>query len=118
MAGLARVEEGRGGRTHLKITITAEIDSVKGNNAMTFGRYGKDAAVGFAVVRADAPGGMEADAERLSALIEALTGLKPRIRRIKDGTMVIECYGGHLEGFRRFAELADAIEKWLEEAGR
>ncbi len=32
--------------------------------------------------------------------------------------IVIECYGGHLEGFKCFAELADAIEKWLEEAGR
>jgi hypothetical protein len=53
VAGLARVEEGRSGRTHLKITITAEIDSVKGGYAMTFGRYGKDAAVGCAAVGAD-----------------------------------------------------------------
>jgi hypothetical protein len=52
------------------------------------------------------------------ALIVALTGVRPKICRIKDGTIVVECYGGHLEGFRRFAELADAIEKWLEEAGR
>jgi len=42
-----------GGRTHLKITITAEIDSVKGGYAMTFGRYGKDTAVGCAAVGAD-----------------------------------------------------------------
>jgi len=27
-------------------------------------------------------------------------------------------YEGHLEGFMRYAELADAIEKWLEETGR
>jgi hypothetical protein len=30
--------------------------------------------VGFAVARADAPGGREADAKRLAAVIEALTG--------------------------------------------
>jgi hypothetical protein len=47
------VEEGGGGRTHLKITITAEIDSVKGGYAMTFDRYGKDAAMGCTAVSAD-----------------------------------------------------------------
>jgi hypothetical protein len=30
--------------------------------------------VGFAVARADAPGGMETDAERLAAVIKVLTG--------------------------------------------
>jgi len=28
------------------------------------------------------------------------------------------CDREHLEGFKRYAELADAIEKWLEETGR
>lgn len=28
---------------------------------------------------------------------------------------MVECYEGHLEGFRRLAKLADAIEKRLEE---
>jgi hypothetical protein len=74
--------------------------------------------VGYAVARADAPGGREADAERLSALIKALTGKKPRIRRKKNGQIMIECGREHLDGFARFAELADAIEKWLEETGR
>jgi hypothetical protein len=37
---------------------------------------------------------------------------------MRDGTIKIKCYEGHLEGFKRFAELADAIEKWLEETGR
>jgi hypothetical protein len=32
--------------------------------------------------------------------------------------IMIECYEGHLEGFRRYAELADAIERWLEETSR
>ena len=74
--------------------------------------------MGYAVARADAPGGREADAERLSALIKALTGKKPRIRRKKNGQIMIECGREHLDGFARFAELADAIEKWLEETGR
>jgi hypothetical protein len=117
--GEAEFDEGEGGRKLLRIKITAEVDGVTREYEITYGRYGEDnAAVGFAAARADVPGGREADAERLSALIEALTGVKPKIRRIKDGTIVIECYGEHLEGFRRFAELADAIEKWLEEAGR
>jgi hypothetical protein len=30
---------------------------------------------------------------------------------------MIECGRKHLDGFARFAELADAIEKWLEETG-
>jgi hypothetical protein len=101
--GWAELEESQSSRKLLRIRITAEVDGVKSEYTITFSRYGRNAAVGFAAARADVPGGREADAERFSALIEALTGLKPRIRRIKDGTIVIECYGGHLEGFRRFA---------------
>jgi len=74
--------------------------------------------LGFARARADAPGGRKADAERFAAVIKALTGKEPRIRRMKNGKIKIECYGGHLEGFMRFAELADTIAKWLEETGR
>ena len=128
LGGGAEFDEGRGGRKLLRIKITAEVGRVEGGHtivnrvvheyAITFSRRTDNAAVGRAYARADAPGGREADAERFSALIEALTGVKPKIRRLKDGTIVIECYGGHLEGFRRFAELADAIEKRLEEAGR
>jgi hypothetical protein len=36
---------------------------------------------------------------------------------MKDGTIMIKCYEGHLEGFMRYAELADDIMKWLEETG-
>jgi len=83
------------------------------------GRYGKlNAAIGRAYARADAPGGREADAKRFSALVKALTGEEPRVYRMKDGKIIIECYEGHLEGFAHYAELADAIEKWLEETSR
>jgi hypothetical protein len=40
------------------------------------------------------------------------------VYRRKNGVTVMQCYEGHLEGFKRFAELADAVEKWLEETGR
>jgi hypothetical protein len=54
----------------------------------------------------------------LAALVEALTGVMPRIRRKKNGQIMIECYEGHLDGFARFAELAEAIVRWLAETGR
>jgi hypothetical protein len=107
------VEEDRGNRKLLRIKITAEIDGVRGDYTITYGRYGKiNAAKGFVMARA------ETDAERLSALIKALTGKEPRIYRMKDGRIKMECYEGHLEGFMRYKELADAIEKWLEETSR
>jgi hypothetical protein len=113
------VEEDRGGRKLLRIRITAEVDGVRRDYEITYSRHARiNAAVGFAYARADVPGGREADAERLSVLVEALTGVKPRIRRIKNGKIKIECYGGHLEGFMRYAELADVIRRWLEETSR
>jgi hypothetical protein len=115
----AEFEKSRSGKKLLKIRITAEINNVKSDYTITFSRYGRTStAEGFAIARADAPGGREADAERYSALIKALTGKEPRIRHMKDGGIMIECYEGHLEGFRRFTELADAIEEWLEETSR
>ena len=116
--GSAEFEESQSGKKLLRIRIAAEVDGVRREYIITYSRYGTDTAVGFAVARADAPGGREADAERLSALVEALTGKKPRIRRKSDGTIEIVCGREHLDGFRRFAEFADAIEKWLEETSR
>jgi len=120
------VEEDRGGRKLLRIRITAEVGRVEGEHivdpvvreyTITFGRYGRNnAVVGYAY--ASASGGSEADAERLSALIEALTGRRPRVYRIKDGIIMIVCGREHLEGFMRYAELADAIKGWLEETRR
>jgi len=107
------VEEDRGGRKLLRIKITAEVDGVRREYVMTYGRYGRDnAAMGFAYAR------RETDAERLSALIEALTGKRPKVYRKKNGQIMIECYREHLDGFMSYRELADAIEKWLEETSR
>jgi hypothetical protein len=86
---------------------------------MAFSRRGSDnAALGYATARADAPGGREADAERFSALVEALTGKRPKVYKKSDGEIDIVCGREHLEGFMRYAELADAIAKWLEETRR
>jgi len=112
------VKEEQNSKTLLRIKITAEVDGVQRDYTITYSRRGaNNAAVGFAVVRADTPG-REEDAERFAAVVEALTGKRPRVYRTKDGRIMIECYEGHLEGFARYAELADAIEKWLEEMGR
>jgi hypothetical protein len=112
--GGAEFEESESGKLHLRIRITAEVGDVKSEYAITYGRYGSNNATkGFAYARGDAPEVKEADAERLAAVIEALTGVKPRVYRRKDGQIEIVCTRAHLEGFRRFAELADAIEKWL-----
>jgi hypothetical protein len=51
-------------------------------------------------------------------VVEALTGKRPRICRRSDGTIEIECYEGHLEGFMRYIELAEAVAGWLEETSR
>jgi hypothetical protein len=70
--------------------------------------------MGRATATADAPDDREADAERFSALVEALTGKRPRIIERSNGKIMMECYREHLDGFARYAELADDIEMWLE----
>jgi len=119
IGGGAQFDEGRGGKTLLRIKITAEVDGVGRDYTMTFGRYRADnETIGFATAKASAPGGKEADAERFAALIKALTGKEPRVRRMKDGTMLLECSREHLDGFALYAELADAVMKWLEKTRR
>jgi hypothetical protein len=113
ISGGAEFDEGRSGKKLLRIRITAEVDGVRREYAITFGRYGSNnAAKGFAYVSE------ETDAERLAAVIEALTGVKPKIRRRSDGIIELVCGRAHLEGFMRYAELAGAIARWLEETGR
>ena len=103
----------------LRIKITAEVDGVRNDYVMTYSRRGRDnVTVGYAYARADAPGGREADAERFAAVVEALTGRKPRINRMKNGKIMIKCGSEHLEGFRRYTELAETIARWLEETKR
>jgi len=122
------VEEDRGGKKLLRLKIAAEVGRVEGEHTIvdrvvreytiTYSRRRADnVAEGYAYASAKAPGGRKADAERFSALVEALTGKKPRVYQRSDGNIMIECGREHLDGFMRFAELADAIERWLEETG-
>jgi hypothetical protein len=112
----AKLERSQSGKKLLRIRITAEVDGVRREYEITYGRYGKNnAAVGFAYARSDAPGGKEEDAKGFAALVKALTGKEPRIIERSNGTIRMECYREHLDGFMRYAELADAIEEWLEE---
>ena len=113
------VEEDRGGKKLLRIKITAEIDGVRSDYTITYTRSGRNnAAVSYTAARANAPGGREADAKRLSALIKALTGKEPKVYHTGDGRIIIECSKKHLDGLKRYAELADTIEKWLEKTSR
>jgi 23S rRNA pseudoU1915 N3-methylase RlmH len=128
IGGGAEFDEGRSDKKILRIRITAEVSRVEGGHivdrvvreyTITFGRYGaKNETRSFVHTRADAPGGKEADAERLAAVIEALTGVKPKVYRKSDGDIEIVCSREHLEGFMRYKELADAIMRWLEETSR
>ena len=115
--GDAETEKSESGKLLLRIRITAEVDGVRREYEIAFGRYGKrNATEGYATAKADAD--READAERLAAVVEALTDVKPRIRRKSDGTIEIICGREHLDGFMRYTELADTIKKWLEKTSR
>jgi len=119
IGGGAEPERSKSGKTLLRITITAEVDGIRGDYTMTFGRYGKNnAAMGYAYISAKAPDSGKVYAERFAVLIKALTGEEPKVYEREDGIIVIKCGGGCLEGLARYAELADAIAKWLEETGR
>ncbi len=113
------VDKDRGGKKLLRIKITAEVDGVRRDYTITYGRCGDDSETrGFAYASAKALGGREADAKRLAAVIKALTGREPWIRRRSDGKIEVVCHEGHLEGFMRYIELAEAIAGWLEETSR
>jgi transcription initiation factor TFIIIB Brf1 subunit/transcription initiation factor TFIIB len=115
LGGRAELGRGKKGRPLLRIRITAEVDGIRSEYAIAFGRYGADnAVIGHATARADAPGGREADAERFAAVIKALTGRAPWARRGRG--IIIKCFRGHLDGLARYAELAEAIGRWLEGA--
>ena len=51
-------------------------------------------------------------------MIEALTGVKPKVYRRSDDKIMIVCGREHLDGFMRYTELVDVIESWLEKTER
>ena len=88
----------------LRIRITAEVGDVRREYEIVFSRYGRNVAMGRATARADAPGGREEDAKRLAAVIKALTGREPWIRRRSDGAIELVCgegASGRLQALRR-----------------
>jgi hypothetical protein len=115
----AELVERQDGKTLLRIRIAAEIDGIKCYYTITYGKYRKiNAALGFATARAGAPRDRRADAEGLAAVIKALTGKEPRIIERSDGTIEIICSRAHLDDLKRYAELADTVERWLETTSR
>ena len=71
----------RAGAARSCLGLTAEVDGVKSDYTITYTNGKINAARGRAYASAKAPGGREADA----AVIEALTGVKPKAHRMKNG---------------------------------
>jgi hypothetical protein len=96
----------------LRISITAEVDGVEDVYTAVFRRR-RGRIAGYAHARADAPGGREADAERFAAVIKALTGREPKVRRRRSGYIDVFFGRAHLDGFAKYKELVDAVMGWL-----
>jgi hypothetical protein len=114
IGGYAEFKRGRDGEKLLKIKITAEVNGVKSEYAITFGRYARNNAERRAYANTRAPRGRETDA----AVIKTLTDVKPKMRQRSNGKIEIVYGRKHLDGFTRFAEPADAMARWLEETDK
>ena len=98
----------------LHIAVSAEVGGVFSTYVFSFGRwFGNPAIRGFAYADRHAPRGREADAERLVALVAALTGKRPKVSRSKRGKIAAMLSREHLYRLVRYAELAEAVETWL-----
>jgi len=94
----------------LRIVVGAIVGGVEGQWTATFRRTKKNAIEGYTVARVNAPGGREEDAKRIIALVKALTGEEPNIKLDK-GKPVIIYTRRHLNGFKKYAEVADTIRE-------
>jgi hypothetical protein len=83
----------RSGRYLLRLRITAEADGIRREYMITYGRRGRNVAVGRAYAKTDAPGGRETNAGRFSALIKALTEREPRVHHMKSYKIIISATG-------------------------
>jgi hypothetical protein len=95
----------------LRIVVGAIVGGVEGQWTATFRRTKKNAIEGYTVARVNAPGGREEDAKRIIALVKALTGEEPNIKLDK-GKPVIIYTRRHLDGFKKYTEVADTIREW------
>ena len=55
--GSAEIEESWSGKKLLRLRITAEVNGVRDDYTITYIRDDRNKAMGYAVMRADAPGG-------------------------------------------------------------
>ncbi len=90
----------------LYITLRAEVDGAAGEYKITFYRE-RD---GIRYLRFYVRGG-EAVA-RAVKLIEVLTGEKPQVTEMPDGSTRIRGSGRHIDALARYEELREAIERW------
>jgi len=94
--------EGESEKSKLRILVRAEVDGVKGESTFTFFRGFRDEVLSYTYARAGAPGGRGEDAERIAAVVKAMTEKEPAVNRRKDRKIVIECFGLHLKGFKKY----------------
>lgn len=97
----------------LRMRFRAEVGGVESEWVVAYSRDREGTTVGFYYASADVPGGPEADADRYSAFVEAVTGERPTVIRHKDGRIRLKTGRKHLDGFMQYSEVKDAIEKWL-----
>jgi hypothetical protein len=103
-------------KSKLHIEIEAEIsarDTAEKTPAtwrMTYFRRSKDNAVmGHTTTHTDAPGGGDEYAKKIETLVKTITDEEPAVNN-KGG---IDYTRRHLEGLKKYTELADVITKWL-----
>jgi len=90
----------------LYVTLRAEVDGATGHYKITFYRERR----GIRYLRFYVRGG-EAVA-RAVKLIEVLTGEKPQVTEMPDGSTRIRGSGRHIDALARYEELREAIERW------
>jgi hypothetical protein len=104
--GSAWLEDGR-----LKIAVEAEVDGVEARCEASFVKMKKGGVAGF--VRADTA----EDVKRIAVVIKAVTGISPTVVRMNNGAYLLRCNEKHLKTLIRYAELADYLEKWIDDMG-
>jgi hypothetical protein len=91
----------------LKIAVAAEVDGINVKCVLSFIKMKKGGVAGFA--RANTA---EA-AERIVAVVVALTGVRPTVVRLNNGAYMLRCNEKHLKALARYAELVDYVENWM-----
>ena len=101
-------------KSKLHIEIEAEMSARAEKTPVTwrmicFRRSKDNAVMGYTTTHADAPGGRDEYAKKIKTLVKAITDEEPAVND-KGG---IDYTRRHLEGLKKYTELADVITKWL-----